>query len=161
MLYAPLIVGMSSSSGGFRTPKSAVWNKGVTARAPVSGGSCKKIQCDNCETIFTGWSRCILEHHVKCKSAPIPLKQWALEELAKMEDRLREKDAVKDMESMFDDIKEEGTQTKLMGTDKDKKTAAKAVCDKVVADWVCNTMQSFNVTADFSFIEMIRDLVVQ
>ena len=84
-----------------------------------------------------------------------------MEELAKMEDRLREKDAVKDMESMLDDIKEEGTQTKLMGTDKDKKTAAKAVCDKVVADWVCNTMQSFNVTADFSFIEMIRDLVVQ
>jgi hypothetical protein len=36
-----------------------------------------------------------------------------------MEDRLREKGAVKDMESMFDDIKEEGTQTKLMGTDKD------------------------------------------
>jgi hypothetical protein len=64
------------------------------------------------------------------------------------------------MESMFDDIKEEGTQTKLMGTDK---AAAKAVCDKVVADWdwVYNTMQSFNVTADFSFIEMIRDLVVQ
>jgi hypothetical protein len=51
-----------------------------------------------------------------------------LEELAKMEDRLREKGAVKDMESMFDDIKEEGTQTKLMGTDKDKTTAAKAVC---------------------------------
>jgi hypothetical protein len=69
------------------TPKSAVWNKGVTARAPVSGGSCKKIQCDNCETSFTGGSRRILEHHVKCKSAPIPLKQWALEELAKMEDR--------------------------------------------------------------------------
>ena len=96
-------------------------------------------------------------------SPPLSLssKQWALEELAKMEDRLREKDAVKDMESMFDDIKEEGTQTKLMGTDKDKKTAAKAICDKVVADWVCNTMQSFNVTADLSFIEMIRDLVVQ
>jgi hypothetical protein len=66
-----------------------------------------------------------------------------LEEFAKMVDRLREKDAVKDMESMFDDIKEEGTQTKLMGTDKGKKTAAKAVCDKVVADWVYNTMQSF------------------
>jgi hypothetical protein len=65
---------------------------------------------------------------VKCKSAPIPLKQWALEELTKIEDRLREKGAVKDMESMFDDIKEEGTQTKLMGTDKDKGTAAKAVC---------------------------------
>jgi hypothetical protein len=79
--------------------------------------------------IFTGWSRRILEHHVKCKSAPIPLKQWALEELAKMEDRLREKGAVEDMQSMFDDIKEEGThQTKLMGTDKDKKTATKAVC---------------------------------
>jgi hypothetical protein len=42
-----------------------------------------------------------------------------LEELAKMEDRFRENGAVKDMESMFDDIKEEGTQTKLMGTDKD------------------------------------------
>jgi hypothetical protein len=87
----------------------------------MSGGSCKKIQCDNCETIVTGWSRRILEHHVKCKSAPVPLKQWALEELAKMEDRLREKGAVKDVESMFDDIKEEDTQTKLMGTDKDKK----------------------------------------
>ena len=47
--FAPLVVGMSSS-GGFRTPKSAAWSKGVTARAPVSGGSCKKIQCDNCET---------------------------------------------------------------------------------------------------------------
>jgi hypothetical protein len=47
-----------------------------------------------------------------------------------MEARLREKGAVKDMESMFDDIKEEATQTKLTGTDKDKKTAAKAVCDK-------------------------------
>jgi hypothetical protein len=32
------------------------------------------------------------------------------------------------MESMFDDIKEEGSQTKLMGTDKDKKTATKTVC---------------------------------
>jgi hypothetical protein len=40
--YAPLIAGMSSS-GGFRTPKSAVWNKGVAAQAPVSGDSCKKI----------------------------------------------------------------------------------------------------------------------
>jgi hypothetical protein len=30
-----------------------------------------------------------------------------LDELAKMDDRLREKDAVKDMESMLDDIKEE------------------------------------------------------
>jgi hypothetical protein len=50
-----------------------------------------------------------------------------LEELAKIEDRLREKGAVKDMEmGMFDDIKEEGTQTKLMGADKDKETAAKA-----------------------------------
>jgi hypothetical protein len=38
--FAPLIAGMSSSSpssGGFRTPKSAVWNKGVTAQAPASG----------------------------------------------------------------------------------------------------------------------------
>ena len=86
--------------------------------------------CDNCETMFAGGSRRILEHHVKCKSAPVPLKEWALDELAKMEDRHREKDAVKDMESMFDDIKEEATQTKLTGTDKDKKTAAKAVCDK-------------------------------
>jgi hypothetical protein len=59
--FAPLVVGMSSSSsGGFRTPKSAVWNKGVTAQAPVSGGSCKKIQCDNCETMFAGGSRRIL-----------------------------------------------------------------------------------------------------
>jgi hypothetical protein len=104
--FAPLIVGMSSSSGGFRTPKSAVWNKGVTAQAPVSGGSCKKIQCDICETMFAGGSRRILEHHVKCKSAPVPLKEWALDELAKMEDRHREKDAVKDMESIFGDIKE-------------------------------------------------------
>ena len=68
---------------------------------------------------------------------------------------------MKDMEGMFDDIKEETTQTKLTGTDKDKKTAAKAVCDKAVADWVYDTMQSFNVTADFSFIEVIRDIVVQ
>jgi hypothetical protein len=60
------------------------------------------------------------------------------------------------MESMFDDSKEEATQTKLTGTDKDKKAVAKDVCDKVVADWVYNTMQSFNVTADFSFIEMIQ-----
>ena len=60
---------------------------GTGTRVGWLGGSCKKIQCDNCETIFTGWSRCILEHHVKCKSAHIPLKQWALEELAKMEDR--------------------------------------------------------------------------
>jgi hypothetical protein len=37
---------------------------------------------------------------------------------------------MKDMEGMFDDIKEETTQTKLTGTDKDKKTADKAVCDK-------------------------------
>jgi hypothetical protein len=57
---------------------------------------------------------------------------------------------------MFDDIREEATQTKLTGTDKDKRTAAKAVYDKVVADWVCNTMQSFNVTADFSSIEVIQ-----
>ena len=128
--FAPLIVGMSSS-GGFRTPKSAVWNKGVTARAPVSGGSCKKTQCDNCETTFTGGSRRILEHHVKCKSAPVPLKEWALDELAKMKDRLREKGAVKDMESMLDDIKdEEATQTKLTGSNKNKGAAAKAVCDK-------------------------------
>tara|TARA_B110000971_G_scaffold43110_1_gene42602 strand:+ start:294 stop:710 length:417 start_codon:yes stop_codon:yes gene_type:complete len=127
--FAPLIVGMSSS-GGFRTPKSAVWNKGVTARAPVSGGSCKKVQCDNCETTFAGGSRRILEHHVKCKSAPVPLKEWAIDELAKMDDRLREKDAVKDMESMLDDIKEEATQTKLTGSNKNKEAAAKAVCDK-------------------------------
>jgi hypothetical protein len=67
----------------------------------VSGGSCKKIQCGNCETIFAGGSRRILEHHVKCKSAPVPLRQWALEELAKMEeDRLRAKGAVEDMESI-------------------------------------------------------------
>jgi hypothetical protein len=67
------------------------------------------------------------------------------------------------MESMFDDIKEEGTQTKLMGTDKDKKTAAKAVCMRQgrCRLGVQHHMQSFNVTADFSFIEMIRDLVVQ
>jgi hypothetical protein len=83
---------------------------------------------------------------VKCKSAPVPLKEWALHELAKMEDRLREKGAVK----------EEATQTKLTGSNKDKITAAKAVCDKAVADWVYITMQSFNVTADSSFIEMIQ-----
>jgi hypothetical protein len=128
----------------------------------MSGGSCKKIQCDNCETIFTGGSRRILEHHVKCKSAPIPLKQWALEELAKMEDRLREKDAVKDMERMFDGIKEEGTQTKLMGTDKDKKEdCGQGRMRQGRCRLGVHTMQSFNVTADFSFIEMIRDLVVQ
>jgi hypothetical protein len=67
---------------------------------------------------------------VKCKSAPVSLKEYALDGLAKMEARLIEKGAVKDMESMFDDIKEEATQTKLTGTDKDKRTAAKAVCDK-------------------------------
>ena len=66
-------------------------------------------QCDNCEAMFAGGSRRILEHHVKCKSASVPLTEWALDELAKMEDRLREKDAVKDMESMLDDIKEEAT----------------------------------------------------
>jgi hypothetical protein len=131
--FAPLIAGMSSS-GGFRTPKPAVWNKGVTARAPVSGGSCKEVQaCDNCEIMFAGGSRRILEHHVKCKSAPFPLKEWALlDELAKMDDRHREKGAVNDMESMSDDIKEEATQTKLTGSTKDKTTAAKAICDKAV-----------------------------
>jgi hypothetical protein len=36
-----------------------------------------------------------------------------------------------------------------------------ATSDKAVADSVYNTMQSFNVTSDFSFIEMIRDIVVQ
>ena len=64
------------------------------------------------------------------ESAPLPLKEWALDELAKMEDRLREKGAVKDMESMLDDIKEEATQTKLTGSNKNKGAAAKAVCDK-------------------------------
>jgi hypothetical protein len=39
----------------------------------------------------------------------LPLKEWALDGLAKMDDRHREKGAVKDMESMFDDIKEEAT----------------------------------------------------
>jgi hypothetical protein len=34
------------------------------------------------------------------------------------------------MESMFDDIKEEATQTKLTGSNKNKAVAAKAVCDK-------------------------------
>jgi hypothetical protein len=92
---------------------------------------------------------------VKCKSAHIPLKQWALDELAKMEDRLREKGAVKDMESMFDNIKEEGIQMKLAGSNKDKWTAAKAICDKLVADWVYIAMHSFNVTPDSSFTAMI------
>ena len=65
------------------------------------------------------------------ESAPLPLKEWALDELAKMDGRHREKDAVKDMESMFDDIKdEEATQTKLTGSNKNKGAAAKAVCDK-------------------------------
>jgi hypothetical protein len=61
-------------------------------------------------------------------------------------------------ESTFDDIKEEATQTKLMGSNKDKITAAKAVCDKAVADWVYITMQSFNVSADSSSIEMIQSV---
>jgi hypothetical protein len=147
-----------SSSGGFRTPKSAAWSKGVTARAPVSGGSCKKTQCDNCETEFTGGTRRILEHHVKCKSAPVPLKDWAIDELTKMDSRHREKESVKDMEGMFDDIKEEATQTKLTGSTKDKIDAAKAVCDKAVADWVYVTMQSFQVTCDSSFIEMLQTI---
>jgi hypothetical protein len=59
---------------------------------------------------------------VKCKSAHVPLKEWAL-------DRHREEDAVKNMESMFEDIKEEATQTKLTGSNKNKGAAAKAVCD--------------------------------
>ena len=80
--------------------------------------------------LLVAGSRRILEHHVKCKSAPVPLKEWAIDELAKMDDRLREKDAVKDMESMLDDIKEEATQTKLTGSNKNKEAAAKAVCDK-------------------------------
>jgi hypothetical protein len=68
-------------------------------------------------------------HHVKCKSAPVPLKEWALEEPTKMnvEARLREEAGVKDMEGMFNDIKEEATQTKLTETNKDKRTASNAV----------------------------------
>jgi hypothetical protein len=55
-------------------------------------------------------------------------------------------------------IKEEATQTKLTGSTKDKTTAAKAVCDKAVADWVYVTMQSFQVTADSSFIEVLQTI---
>ena len=88
----------------------------------------------------------------------MPLKEWALGELAKMDDRHREKGAAKDTKSMFDDIKEEATQTKLTGSTKDKIDAAKAVCDKAVADWVYVTMQSFQVTCDSSFIEMLQTI---
>jgi hypothetical protein len=77
--------------------------------------------------MFAGGSRRILEHHVKCKSAPVPLKEWALDGLAKMEDRHREKDAVKDMEGMFDDIKEEATQTKLTGSTKDTRPRTRSL----------------------------------
>jgi hypothetical protein len=103
---------------------------------------------------------------VKCKSGPVPLKEWALDELAKMEARLREKGAVKDMESMFDDTKEEATQTKLTGTDKDKKQDCgqgrmRQATRSLPTRCTTPCSPSFNVTADFSFIEMIRDIVVQ
>jgi hypothetical protein len=64
-VFAPLIADMSSS-GGFRTPKSAVWIKGVTARAPVSGGSCKKVQCDNCEITFACVISTCIAHSMDC-----------------------------------------------------------------------------------------------
>jgi hypothetical protein len=76
--------------------------------------------------MFAGGSRRILERHVKCKSTPVPLKDWAMDGLAKMGVRHREKGAVKDMESMFDDIKEGATQTKLTGSTKNKGAGATA-----------------------------------
>ena len=44
-----------------------------------------------------------------------------------MDSRHREKESVKDMECMFDDIKTEATQTKLTGSVKDKINAASAL----------------------------------
>jgi hypothetical protein len=145
------------SSTGFKTPTTAVW-RSVTARSLVKSGSCKSIQCVNCEKVFSGGSQRIWEHHRKCPSCPEPLREAATEALAKLQACRNEKEAVKNMEGTFDDIATADTQS-LITHAMNKNGASKEVCDKAVCDWIYINLQSFNVVADVNFKAMISTLL--
>ena len=93
----------------FNTPKTTVWGH-VSARAAVKQGTCKAIVCDHCETEFSGGSVRITEHYAKCKSVPTHVREWAVEKLGRSAEKRKGKEAVKQMEGVFDDITKDSDQ---------------------------------------------------
>ena len=92
-----------SSGERFSTPKAPVWGH-VSARAPVKGGTCKVVVCSYCEMEFAGGAQRITEHYAKCKSVPAEVKERAVEKLGRSAVKRQDKEAVKKMQGMFDDI---------------------------------------------------------
>ena len=141
----------------FHTPQTPVWGH-VSARAAVKQGTCKAIVCDHCETEFSGGSVRITEHYAKCKSVPASVKEWAVEKLGRSADKRKGKEAVKQMEGMFDDIAKESDQTLITASLNSNKCATE-LCDEAISHFIYDNLCSFNLTAVERYNR--QDIVVQ
>jgi hypothetical protein len=157
---------LAGTEGGGITPNSEVWGN-VTALVEVKGGHCKSMKCDSFEKTFSGWWRgsysrtlrqvqrnsptysrlgCSADQRSRCSPEGQGLGQ---------EDGVLRKDSP---ESVFNDIEEDDTQRKIDSCM--NKTGMKTeLCNVAVADWVYITMQSFLITGDESFVEMVTTLI--
>jgi hypothetical protein len=147
----------AATEGGFSTPSSEVWGN-VTALVAVKGGHCSSLRCDSCEKTFSGGVARILDHYARCNATPQHTRDWAAQQISKIDARRKGKESVKKMETVFNDIEEDETQRKIDSCL--NKTGAKTeLCNLAVAEWVYLTMQSFLITGDESFVEMVTTLI--
>ena len=129
----------------FNTPKTPVWGH-VSARAPVKGGTCKVIVCDHCEKEFAGGSLRITEYYAKCKSVPVTAKEWAVDKLGRSAAKRQDREYVKKMEGMFDDIARDSDQS-LITASLNSNARATELCNEAISHFICDNLCSFNLTA--------------
>ena len=141
----------------FATPKTPVWGH-VSARAPLKGGNCKAIVCNHCEKEFAGGSLRITEHHAKCKSVPVAVKEWAVDKLGRSAAKRQNKGSVKKMEGMFDDIARDSDQPLITASLNSNKCATE-LCDEAISHFIYDNLCSFNLTAVERYSR--QDIVVQ
>ena len=115
--------------------------------------------CNSCENEFAGGVQRILGYYAKCKSIPTHVREWAVEKLGRSADKRKGKEAVKQMEGMFDDIAKESDQT-LITASLNKNTRATELCHEAVSHFIFDNLCSFNLlTAVPSFIAAIDTIV--
>ena len=88
----------------------------------------------------------ITEHHAKCKSVPAKVKEWAVEKLGRSANKRKGKEAVKQMEGMFDNIAKDSDQA-LITASLNKNKCATELCDEAISHFIYDNLCSFNLTA--------------
>jgi hypothetical protein len=99
--------------------------------------------------VFSGNAIRIRSHYIKCTACPEDIRDWARGAAKRAKEIRKHKDLAKNLDSKLQGDDDCATQQRIDEGLLGKKKTSRSLVDEKFAAWIYNTMQSFDVTADF------------